>query len=60
MEHYEIATYGSLHQLAITFGKKYIAELLEQTLGEENQADSLLTVIAQKHVNYATLEELVS
>ena len=60
VEHYEIATYGGLHQLAITMGKNDIAEILEQTLGEENQADSLLTVIAVNHVNYAALEELVS
>ena len=60
VEHYEIATYGGLHQLAITLGKNDIAEILEQTLAEENQADSLLTVIAVNHVNYAALEELVS
>ena len=60
VEHYEIATYGGLHQLAITLGKNDIAVILNQTLGEENQADSLLTVIAENHVNYAALEELVS
>jgi ferritin-like metal-binding protein YciE len=52
VEHYEIATYGGLHQLALTMGHNEVAELLEQTLNEEKDADQLLTQIAEEHVNY--------
>lgn len=52
VEHYEIATYGSLHQLAVTMGHDEVAEILEQTLNEEKEADELLTSIAENNVNY--------
>jgi len=52
VEHYEIATYGGLHQLALTMGHNEVAEMLEQTLNEEKNADQLLTQIAEEHVNY--------
>ncbi len=39
VEHYEIATYGGLHQLAITLGLTDVAELLARTLAEEKTAD---------------------
>ncbi|MDQ6757961.1 MAG: ferritin-like domain-containing protein [Bacteroidota bacterium] len=51
VEHYEIATYGSLAQLAKTLGKNDIAELMMQTLGEEKEADELLTSIAENNIN---------
>ncbi|MFZ1799912.1 MAG: ferritin-like domain-containing protein [Chitinophagaceae bacterium] len=57
VEHYEISTYGGLHQLAITLGHDAVAELLEQTLAEEKDADSLLTDIAENSVNYEAAEE---
>src|SRR5438105_6219880 len=50
-EHYEIATYGGLAQLARTMGHKDAAELLEQTLSEEKMADELLTKIAKEDAN---------
>ncbi len=50
-EHYEIATYGGLVQLAETLGYNDAAQLLEQTLNEEKQADALLTDIAKNDVN---------
>ncbi len=56
-EHYEIATYGGLRQLAITMGHDDVASVLEQTLNEEKEADSLLTSIAENNVNYAAAEE---
>ena len=57
-EHYEIATYGGLVSLARTMGLNEAAEVLEQTLSEEKQADVLLTSIALKSINYrANLEE---
>ena len=52
IEHYEIATYGCLTQLARTFGMDDVASLLHQTLEEEKAADELLTNIAENNVNY--------
>src|SRR3954468_5781368 len=45
VEHYEIATYGSLVQLANTMGLTEIAEILGETLQEEKDTDELLTYI---------------
>lgn len=50
-EHYEIATYGGLVQLAITLGKRKAADLLQKTLQEEEDTDSLLTEIAESYIN---------
>lgn len=57
VEHYEIASYGSLRQLAITLGLTEAAQLLEQTLDEEKQTDLLLTDIAENSVNYQAASE---
>jgi ferritin-like metal-binding protein YciE len=46
-EHYEIATYGGLVQLAKTLGKPDVAKILETTLNEEKKTDELLTKIAE-------------
>lgn len=51
VEHYEIATYGSLAQLAKTMGRDDIAQLMQQTLDEEKQADVLLTELAVSEIN---------
>ena len=52
VEHYEIATYGGLVQLATTMGKDDVAELLNQTLEEEKETDQLLTGIAENNINW--------
>lgn len=57
VEHYEIATYGGLAQLARTLGYDEVADILETTLAEEKDADSLLTEIAENNVNYESSEE---
>lgn len=57
VEHYEIATYGGLVQLARTLGHEDIADILETTLNEEKEADELLTEIAENNVNYQSSEE---
>ena len=46
VEHYEIAAYGTLVAFAKTLGKNDAAELLEESLGEEKEADEKLTEIA--------------
>lgn len=51
VEHYEIAAYGGLTQLAKTMNKKGIANALAVTLNEEKKTDELLTRIAEKSVN---------
>lgn len=56
-EHYEIATYGGLRQLAITLGLDDIADTLNSTLEEEKKADDLLTDIAENDINYQAAEE---
>ncbi|RFM28247.1 YciE/YciF ferroxidase family protein [Deminuibacter soli] len=56
-EHYEIATYGGMHQLAKTLGYAEVANLLAQTLDEEKEADELLTSIAENDINYQALNE---
>ena len=50
-EHYEIATYGELVQIAHTLGLEDVAELLQQTLEEEKNADLKLTEIAENSIN---------
>ena len=57
VEHYEIATYGTLVQLASNMHLNEVASLLEQTLKEEKEADSLLTEIAENNVNWQALEQ---
>jgi ferritin-like metal-binding protein YciE len=57
VEHYEIATYGGLTQLAKTLGLDDVAALLEQTLNEEKEADDTLTDIAENSINYEAAEE---
>ena len=52
VEHYEIATYGGLVQLATTMGKDDVAEILNQTLEEEKETDQLLTEIAENNINW--------
>lgn len=47
VEHYEIASYGSLVELADVLGYTKIAEMLERTLDEEKNTDEDLTSIAQ-------------
>lgn len=57
VEHYEIATYGSLASLAKNLGRDDIARILSETLNEEKTTDDLLTTIAENHVNYAASGE---
>lgn len=51
IEHYEISAYGSLRTLANVMGHSQVVKLLEQTLQEEKNADSLLTEVAETTVN---------
>lgn len=57
VEHYEIASYGGLAQVARTLGQEDVADILETTLAEEKETDVLLTEIAEHNVNYEAAEE---
>jgi ferritin-like metal-binding protein YciE len=57
VEHYEIAAYGSLVQLAKTMGENEIAEILQTTLDEEKEADQLLTELAVSGINVSAENE---
>jgi ferritin-like metal-binding protein YciE len=57
VEHYEIASYGTLRTWANVLGQTEAASLLEETLEEEKQTDQKLTQIAESFVNEASAEE---
>jgi ferritin-like metal-binding protein YciE len=52
VEHYEIAAYGGLAQLARTLGLTDAAAILDEILEEEKESDRLLTKIAESGINY--------
>jgi ferritin-like metal-binding protein YciE len=56
VEHYEIASYGTVRTWAIRIGEDQVAKLLQQTLDEEGNTDKLLTEIAESAVNYAAAQ----
>jgi len=57
VEHYEIAAYGTARTLAQTLGNREVADLLEETLEEEKEADQLLTEIAESSINSEAASE---
>jgi len=57
IEHYEIATYGTLCAFAKAIGENDAAKLLTQTLNEEKEADMLLSAVAFGAVNFDSATE---
>lgn len=57
VEHYEIATYGGLVQLAITLGLHDVADVLAITLQEEKDTDIRLTYVAENDINWEAKAE---
>lgn len=57
VEHYEIASYGSLVALAKKMGMKEAAGILEETLGEEKKTDTNLTKLAKSEINEKAASE---
>lgn len=51
VEHYEIASYGTVRTFAQHLGRSDLAQILQQTLNEETQTDMKLTEIAENQVN---------
>lgn len=56
IEHYEIASYGTLRTFAETLGLEEVAQLLEETLEEEKLADEKLTEVAVSAINVEAAE----
>lgn len=56
IEHYEIASYGTLSSFAHTLDEMDVFDLLEETLEEEKDTDSLLTEIAEARINMEAME----
>ena len=57
VEHYEIASYGSVRTFANLLGQNEAAELLQATLDEESEANELLNKLAETVVNPEALME---
>ena len=51
VEHYEIASYGTVRTWARLVGEEEAAELLQETLDEEGEADHRLSELAENFVN---------
>ena len=51
VEHYEIATYGSLASFARSLGLQDAVTLLQETLNEEKKADAKLTQLGEQIMN---------
>jgi ferritin-like metal-binding protein YciE len=51
VEHYEIAGYGTVRTYAEQLGLTRHAELLQQTLDEEGEADKRLSALAESSIN---------
>jgi len=57
VEHYEIATYGTLRTFAENMGHTEVQNLLQQTLDNEKETDATLTEIAEGSINEEASEE---
>lgn len=57
IEHYEIASYGTLIEMANSMGQPEAAKLLGQSLAEEKQSDEKLNKIAVQDVNKMALQK---
>jgi ferritin-like metal-binding protein YciE len=56
VEHYEMAGYGTVRTYARLLGESEAAQLLQQTLQEEGQADKKLTDLAEQVINRQAME----
>ncbi len=57
VEHYEMATYGTLAAYAKTLNERTALDLLLKTLGEEKKADCLLSTIADTTLNSQAMSD---
>jgi ferritin-like metal-binding protein YciE len=59
IEHYEMASYGTVRSYAESLGDYEAAQILQQTLDEEGHTDHTLTKLAERGINRAASEDLV-
>lgn len=57
VEHYEVASYGTMKAIANLMGEFDVASLLNETLEEEKEADEQLTDVAENIVNVEASRE---
>lgn len=57
VEHYEIATYGTLRIFAKQMGHTDIYDILSETLKNEKDTDVALTVLAESFINEEAVSE---
>ena len=57
VEHYEMAGYGVARTFATILGEDNAADLLQETLDEEGEADKKLTQIAEEDINFEAAQE---
>ena len=57
VEHYEIASYGSVRTFANLLGQDEAARLLQSTLDEESETNEILNRLAETVVNPEALTE---
>ena len=57
VEHYEIATYGTVRTWAEMLDQDDAVDLLQQTLDEESETDEKLTEIAESTINATAANE---
>lgn len=56
IEHYEIASYGTLQAYAAALGQQEVADLLQQTLDEEKETDRKLNELAVGNINKRAIQ----
>ena len=57
VEHYEIASYGTVRTWAELLGMNEVASLLEESLEEEKETDQKLTSLAESHINMEAADQ---
>ena len=57
VEHFEMASWGSLRTYAQLLGNQEAVNLIQKTLDEEKQADAKLTALGENQVNQQALQQ---
>jgi ferritin-like metal-binding protein YciE len=57
VEHYEMAAYGTVRAMAERLGNDQAAQLLQETLDEEKEADETLNGVAEQLMANMNMEE---
>jgi ferritin-like metal-binding protein YciE len=55
VEHYDIGAYGTIITWAEEMGLQKVADILKETLNEEEQTDKMLSDLAEKEVNMSAI-----